>query len=157
MNQCQEFAALAESKCGKSASIFQKQFGLPCNGAWSAAFVSSCALEFGVSSTLIAKSSKCQELEHLSTSKQHVSNPCKTINAAKEAPQVGDIAIISWSNSGKAEHCGVVCRVDKSSKTVSIVSGSNGASNVDGFVQMSTYSNYGDCCVTKYLRPQWQY
>lgn len=154
----EEFADLAETKCGLKGTVYQSKYNLTKNESWSAAFVSACAEEYEVSNVLIPESTKCQDIADKGTDNSNVSYAGSWVNKEENKPMAGDIVLFVWSSkkSDRADSVGIVKSYDKSTDSLEVIVGDYGDTGSSrSTVRMVTYRNTYKC-IKGYFRPAWE-
>lgn len=151
----EEFAQLAESRCGEGPSKSRSLFNLKSNSSWSAAFVSSCAKQANILNTAIPKTNKCQDVADIGVERNYgtwIDGPSSGFDVT---PQPGDVVLVSWSSSSsnRADCVGIVRSVEGT--TVNVVRGDCGSYGSNhSKVRIVSYDK-SLSCIKGYFRPNW--
>ena len=151
----EEFAQIAESRCGEGPSRSRSLFNLGSNSSWSAAFVSSCAKQANILNTAIPKTNKCQAVADTGVECGYgiwIDGPSSGFDVT---PQPGDVVLVSWSSnsSNRADCVGIVRSVE--GDTVNVVRGDCGSyGSNNSKVRIVSYDK-SLSCIKGYFRPNW--
>lgn len=151
----EQFAELAESRCGEGPSKSRSMFNLGSNSYWSAAFVSSCAKQANVLNVCIPKTNKCQDVADIGVKCGYGTWIDGPSIGSDVTPKPGDVVLVSWSSSSsnRADCVGIVRSVE--GNAVNVVRGDCGSyGSNNSKVRIVSYDK-SLSCIKGYFRPNW--
>lgn len=164
------FVNLALEQEGKSRAYY----GF--TNAWCNQFVSWCAKQVGIppqiiphtggTGTLIAQAGQAYyfsdwEYALAETVPSNYLQNAEKVSRNSFIPELGDLAFIRWNGNTGAypPHVGIVCEVNRNTKTMTIIDGGTSSDKVKKRVNISyvadTISSMDSCTIMGYARPNW--